>query len=179
VREITLLPIIFLASSVVAVPQTDPRTWLGPDDYPKSSIASEKEGELEVTLEVNEKGRPSNCTVTVPSGEPDLDNLTCALLMKRAQFVSAKDKLGRPVTSTFTQKVTWRIPRDKLITQGFKETFDVEPTGKLSSCEMVKYGLQDNDLRCDPQMVDQIALQMLPSPLASYKSLPVYPLDPR
>lgn len=91
--------------------------------------------------------------------------------MKRAKFVSATDKSGRPATSTFTQKVAWRIPREKLITQGFKVTFAVEPTGKLSNCEMVKYGLQDDDLRCDPQMIDQIALRMLPSPLPSYRNL--------
>lgn len=132
---------------------------------------SDKEGALTVALEIDEKGRPSACKVIVTSGKPDLDDLTCTLMMKRAQFVSATDKFGRPTTSTFTQKVTWRIPRDKLITQGFKVTFAVEPTGKLSSCEMVKYGLQDDDLRCDPQMIDQVALQMLPSPLASYKSI--------
>ncbi|MDQ4419759.1 energy transducer TonB [Sphingobium sp. DEHP117] len=168
---IALLPIVLLASSVIAVPQTDPRTWLDPDDYPKSSIISDKEGALTVALEVDEKGQPSACKVIVTSAEPDLDDLTCALIMKRAQFVSAKDKFGHPTTSTFTQKVTWRIPRDKLITQGFKLTFVVDTKGRLSGCEKVEYGERDDDLRCDPQMIDEIALQMLPSPLSSYKSL--------
>jgi hypothetical protein len=166
-----LFALIPLLSSIAAVPATNPRTWLGPDDYPKSSIISDKEGELTVVLEVNEKGRPSDCKVIVTSGEPELDILTCALLMKRAQFTSAKDKFGRPATSTFTQKVTWRIPRDKLITQGFKVTFMVTPDGRLSGCEKVEYGSQDDDLRCDPQMIDEISLKMLPSPLAAYKSL--------
>lgn len=167
-----LLLLIALASvAVSATPRTDPHTWLGPDDYPKSSIASETEGAITVAINVDEKGAPSSCSVTSSSGDNELDNLTCSLLMKRAQFIPAKGQQGQATTSQYSQKVTWRIPREKLITQGFKLTFAVERDGRLSNCEMVKYDFQDNDLQCNPQMIDVMAEKMLPSPLASYQSV--------
>jgi TonB family protein len=167
-----LFLLIALASATVsATPRADPHTWLGPDDYPKASIASEAEGAVTVAIDVDEKGKPSSCSVTSSSGDNDLDSLTCSLLVKRAQFIPAKGQRGQAATSQYSQKVTWRIPREKLITRGFKLTFGVERDGRLSNCEMVKYDFQDNDLQCDPQMIDVMAEKMLPAPLASYRSV--------
>jgi TonB family protein len=169
-----LLVLFLLASAVAsAVPKSNPNTWLGPDDYPASSIASEKEGALTVAIEVDVKGKPVGCQVTTRSGDADLDNLTCSLLTRRAEFIPAMDRTGQAISSIYSQKVTWRIPREKLITQGFKLTFAVEPNGRLSSCQMVKYDFQDNDLQCNPQMIDVMAERMLPQPLASYQNVSV------
>ena len=109
---------------------------------------------MTVAIDVDENGTPSGCQVTVSSGDADLDSLTCSLLQKRAEFKPATDRTGQAIRSVYSQKVSWRIPREKLITQGFKLTFAVEPNGRLSSCQMVKYDFQDNDLQCNPQMID-------------------------
>lgn len=169
--ESDLLPLIFLASAVVALPQSDPKTWISADDYPETLIRSDKEGALAVALEVDEKGQPSACRIVQTSGEPDLDSTTCALLMKRAHFSPARDKSGRAIRSTYTQSVSWKIPREKLITQGFKVTFAVEQTGELTNCKLDNYGFNDGEIKCDPQMIDTIATRMLPNSLVSYKSL--------
>jgi TonB family protein len=167
-----LLLLIALASAATtAIPITDPASWLGPDDYPKSSIASDSEGRIIVTIHVDEKGRPSSCSVTSSSGDSGLDSLTCSLLIRRARFVPAKGKQGQAVTSQYSQKVTWQIPREKLITQGFNMTFSVDRDGHLSNCEMVNYNFQDNDVQCSTQMVYAIAGKMLPAPLARYQSV--------
>lgn len=167
-----LLLLIALASAAVsATPKTDPHTWLGQDDYPNSSIASDTEGAVTVSINVDERGEPSSCSVASSSGDNELDNLTCSLLMKRAQFIPAKDKQGQATNSQYSQKVTWRISREKLITQGFKLTFAVERDGRLSNCEIVKYDFQDNGLQCNPQMIDVMAEKMLPAPLANYQSV--------
>ena len=126
---------------------------------------------MTVAIDVDENGTPSGCQVTVSSGDADLDSLTCSLLQKRAEFKPATDRTGQAIRSVYSQKVSWRIPREKLITQGFKLTFAVEPNGRLSSCQMVKYDFQDNDLQCNPQMIDAMAERMLPQPLASYQSV--------
>ncbi|WP_421852856.1 energy transducer TonB [Novosphingobium sp.] len=169
--ENDLLPLIFLASAVVAVPQSDPKTWITADDYPETLLTSDKEGALAVALEIDEKGQPFACKVVETSGEADLDATTCSLLTKRARFSPARDKAGRPIKSTYTQSVSWKIPREKLITQGFKVTFAVEKTGELTNCQLDNYGFNDDSIRCDPEMIDTIAAKMLPNPLVSYRSL--------
>lgn len=167
-----MLFLVALASAAVsAIPSTDPHTWLSPDDYPKSSIVSDAEGTASVVINVDERGTPSSCSVASSSGDSGLDDLTCSLLVKRAQFKPARNELGQAISSEYAQKVTWRIPREKLITQGFKLTFTVGSDGELSKCQMVKYDFQDSDLQCNSQMVDVMAEKMLPAPLTSYQSV--------
>jgi len=158
---------------VLAVPLTSPSTWIEPDDYPASAVAAEHEGATTVALEVDEHGRPSACTVASSSGYAQLDDLTCTLLVERARFTPATDDAGRAVASIFAQRVAWRIPRERLITQGAKITFAVGPDGELAECTIVKYQSLDGDLRCDPEMVDVMAEEFLPSTLDGYRSVSI------
>ncbi|WP_168853967.1 TonB family protein [Novosphingobium sp. ERN07] len=159
------------SGAVSAIPRTDPHTWLSQSDYPTDFVASATEGAINVSINVDEKGAPSSCSITSSSGDSGLDNLTCSLIMKRAQFTPAKNQNGQATTSKYSQKVTWRIPREKLITQGFKLTFAVERDGRLSNCELVKYNYHDNDPKCNPQMIDVLADKFLPATLTSYQSI--------
>jgi TonB family protein len=79
------------------------------DDYPPAAMRAGEQGSVRVRLEVDEKGRPSGCKVIAPSGSESLDTATCRLLQERAQFVPARDRLGRPVPDTVSQTIAWRI----------------------------------------------------------------------
>lgn len=161
---------IWLASAAaLATPQTNPGTWIGPDDYPASAVASDKEGATTVALQLDETGRPSACTISASSGSADLDDRTCSLLVARARFNPARDQDGKAVASTYSQRVAWRIPREQLITQGFKITHAIA----RSDCQVEQYHMQDDELECDPELIDDTAGAYLPSPLDSYKSASV------
>jgi hypothetical protein len=47
--------------------------------------------------------------VTASSGSPALDAQTCRLIWLRARFTPARDASGAPVTSTYQQRLVWRI----------------------------------------------------------------------
>lgn len=167
-----LLAALIASAALPAVPKSDPRTWFSTDDYPPALRASDKEGAVEVELEVDEQGVPIACRITASSGEAELDSLTCTIFVKRARFVPARGEGGRPQKSKYAQKVAWRIPREKLVTQGFKMTFSVDTDGKLSRCSLVTFGSwSDEDINCDPQGIDVIARDVLPASLKSYKSV--------
>ena len=154
----------------MATPQTDPSTWLGGNDYPASAIASDKEGAATVALEVDETGRATACAVTSSSGSAALDDRTCALLMERARFSPARDEAGKAVRSTYVQRVAWQIPREELITQGFRLSYAVAPNGDLSDCRIERFHDEDGDLQCNPRMIESAVDAYLPSPLVTYKS---------
>jgi TonB family protein len=166
-----LASILLAIAAAPAVPTTNPNSWIGPDDYPESSIDSDKEGALTVAIGVDHKGSPTDCKVTAPSGEAPLDSLTCALLMKRAAFKPATDRFGKAINSVYALKVRWQIPREKLIARGFTMTFLLDPNGQMLSCQTVQYRTQDDELKCEPDMIEFFVEKMLPQPLTSYQSV--------
>lgn len=78
-------------------------------DYPRQALARDEQGTVAVRLRISTAGRVSGCTV-MQSASPLLDARTCAVLTERAFFAPARLKNGRPITDTFKQRVTWRIP---------------------------------------------------------------------
>ncbi|NUT01752.1 MAG: energy transducer TonB [Sphingomonas sp.] len=79
------------------------------DDYPADAQRNDEQGTVEVALEIDRRGRVSGCEVIQSSGSQSLDSATCNILQRRARFTPAKDGLGRPVTDTYTQRITWRL----------------------------------------------------------------------
>lgn len=68
--------------------------WITYADYPMKARRNRVRGSVEVTLEVNDEGRVTNCNVRKTSQSKLLDRETCRLLLKRARFTPAIGPYG-------------------------------------------------------------------------------------
>ncbi len=96
--------------SKAAGPRGDASRWFSPDDYPPSALRAEAQGTTAIAFDIDATGRASNCRVTQSSGNADLDETTCRLLLRRGRFSPALDQAGTPMASSSTRRVTWRLP---------------------------------------------------------------------
>lgn len=76
-------------------------------DYPSAAIDSESEGRVLARLRIDPNGKISSCDVLIATKSPALDQRTCQLLLRRARYVPAQNKSGKPMTSFVVQQVTW------------------------------------------------------------------------
>jgi protein TonB len=81
-----------------------------PADYPAEALRLHQEGKVEVTLQINEAGRATACTVTRSSGAPSLDEATCRLMIDRARWKPARDEYGHPAPDVVDTSVDWHLP---------------------------------------------------------------------
>lgn len=108
------------------------------------------EGVVAVSLTVSAAGSAAGCRVTGSSGSHDLDDATCALLLRRARYAPARDDRGRAVAAVVTRRVRWQIPRDDpedggflfLATKPFAADveFDVTDAGRIEHCHATGAG---------------------------------------
>jgi len=80
--------------------------------YPAHAFQRSGQGTASYTVEVNERGRADKCIITQSSGWVDLDRETCKNLRQRTIFSPAKDKDGKAVRGTYSNKMRWAIPQD-------------------------------------------------------------------
>lgn len=66
-----------------------PERWITGRHYPMEARRNRIQGSVEVTLEVDDRGRVEHCKITKSSGSGLLDRETCRLLLKRARFTPA------------------------------------------------------------------------------------------
>jgi protein TonB len=92
-------------------PKGNPGSWVTTNDYPSRALREEREGTTGFRLEYDSTGKPTNCSITRSSGSPDLDEATCANLMRRARFKPATQN-GQPVGASYSSSVRWVIPKD-------------------------------------------------------------------
>ena len=78
------------------------------DDYPPSALDNNEQGSVQVSLTVGSSGRVTGCSAS-GSASATLRNATCRLLTSRARFSPAQDANGNPMSSTYSQTITWRI----------------------------------------------------------------------
>lgn len=125
-----------------ATPRVAPDQWITDQDYPTAAMADEVEGRTGFLLNVDIEGRVADCTVTLSSGSPVLDETTCAILKQRAVFTPARDKKGRPAPDIWQSKVVWQMPAgEPLQIENFpmRSTYsiDVDATGLIEGCRIV------------------------------------------
>lgn len=94
-----------------ARPDGNPRNWITTDDYPARALRSEIEGTARYRVVVGTNGRVSSCEIVSPTGNAQLDQATCRLITRRAQFEPATDENGAKVLGTYSGTVRWEIPR--------------------------------------------------------------------
>lgn len=133
------LPPKAVGKSRPASPAQNPGSWVTSADYPAASLRAENQGVTGFELKIDPQGRPSECLVTSSSGWPELDSTTCSLLIKRARFVPALDKKGKPVGSIYRSRFRWVIPSysgPSQLTPGSRIiSFVVEPDGSATNCQ--------------------------------------------
>ena len=91
-------------------PKSNPGYWITKGDYPSQSLRNLEEGTVGFRLGVDTQGSVKSCEVTLSSGHPLLDQQTCDLLARRAQFVPGRDEHGQPAGGGFRSSVVWILP---------------------------------------------------------------------
>jgi len=87
------------------------RGRLKDSDYPPGAAAEGIGGMVSVRYTVWTDGRVTDCEITRSSGNRELDEATCRLIMQRYRFDPSRDSRGRPVPSLVAENHEW-IPRD-------------------------------------------------------------------
>ncbi|MBW8743332.1 MAG: TonB family protein [Sphingomonas sp.] len=86
-------------------------SWITGDDYPPEAVKHVAEGV--VTTEIySAGGRALHCDVVESSGDKDLDDATCRIVLKRGIFTQAHDVDGRPLLGVSTDRMSWVMPDD-------------------------------------------------------------------
>jgi TonB family protein len=86
------------------------RTLFSSDDYPADALQNGDQGKIQARLSVNAQGRVTHCSIIRSSGHASLDNATCNILERRAQFIPARDATGKAVPdSVVTPTITWLL----------------------------------------------------------------------
>lgn len=88
-------------------PVGDPGSWINTKDYPSGENARGMGGITSVILVVSKSGEVTDCRVGASSGSATLDATACALLKIRGRFKPARDAEGKPIESTYNNRVRW------------------------------------------------------------------------
>jgi TonB family protein len=109
---LTVLAQVALAQNPLAATHTEaiPRPVFHADDYPFAARRHGWQGTVIADLTINVRGTVDKCDVVKSSGYKLLDDSTCDLLVKRAQFHPARDKGGNAVADIFrTPEIRWAV----------------------------------------------------------------------
>lgn len=103
-------PVQQAALSARATATTKPGLWLRPEDYPSGPLFFGASAIVRFRMMVGADGVPTQCFIQQATNSPEFIKLTCDLLMKRARFSPARDRVGKPVASYYTNSVRWLAP---------------------------------------------------------------------
>jgi len=99
-----------LPDPIAVTPNGDPGGWIMERDYRARWIREGLSGVAGFTLEIDARGRVSDCTITRSAGHDVLDGATCRLLTRRARFDPARNSAGDKVAGSYSSSVAWKIP---------------------------------------------------------------------
>ncbi|MDJ0976949.1 MAG: TonB family protein [Erythrobacter sp.] len=99
-----------LPDPIAATPRGNPGSWITESDYRSRWIREGRSGVASFTLEIDARGRVSDCTITRSTGHDVLDGATCRLLTRRARFNPARGPEGEKIAGTYSSSVAWEIP---------------------------------------------------------------------
>ncbi|TCM17108.1 protein TonB [Novosphingobium sp. PhB165] len=95
-----------------ALPRNDTSSWVTTLDYPTADLRAEHQGTVRFQLDVDARGRVSQCSIVSSSGYSGLDEATCKFVSRRARFEAATNADGDAVAGTYMGTIRWIIPRD-------------------------------------------------------------------
>ncbi|MGB3167702.1 MAG: energy transducer TonB [Alteraurantiacibacter sp.] len=79
--------------------------------YPARALRRSEEGNVSLTVAVDNFGRVKACSVTASSGYLTLDEAACIGVTRYARFDPALGRDGDPVEDEWSTTVAYRIPR--------------------------------------------------------------------
>lgn len=99
-------------------------SWITPADMPEELRTRPLDSATQLLLDIDRTGRATRCRIVVPSVDPRLDSLACALLPRRGTFEPAYLGPGRPVAGRWLMSVTWDV---MLVEQREQEARNLPP----------------------------------------------------
>ncbi len=93
------------------------RGRLRDSDYPRAAYAAGISGTVSIRFIVGINGRVTACRVTHSSGNADLDDATCRLIMERQRYRPARDGSGRKVPEVYAGDHVWALQRDEHVVE--------------------------------------------------------------
>lgn len=88
-------------------PLNRPVDWFRPEDYPAFHGFFGEGALITIRLIVSSAGSLRNCEVAKAGGSKDFEDLTCQIALKRARFLPAVGKDGKPIDSVWTARIKW------------------------------------------------------------------------
>jgi len=95
-----------------ANPRGNYAQWITTDDYPTRELRAGQQGLVRFRLDLDARGKVTDCTIVQSSGFDGLDAAACKYASKRARFDPATDDAGKAVAGSWTSAVRWTIPND-------------------------------------------------------------------
>ncbi len=89
---------------------SDNPNWITLEDFPKIAVDQRHEGTTKIFWTIGLDGRAHDCRVVQSSGFSELDQASCAAILKRARYIPAKGAGDTPVISHRTRLVRWALP---------------------------------------------------------------------
>lgn len=123
-----------------ATPVGSPADWIDSDDYPAIALRFDMAGTTAFKLTVDAAGKPSRCDIVESSGFDTLDAATCQRMMANAHFSPARDRTGKPMEGTYSNRVRWIMPtgaRLPVIERFASMLVSIDQAGDITSCRIV------------------------------------------
>lgn len=156
------LSLSLLGTVVAATPTTPPPWFKFAEDYPMKAFERKWEGVTQFQLLVAPDGSVSNCSIVKSSGHELLDETTCLLASKRAEFRPARGPDGNVVWGVYRSEAMWALPEHRLATTAapdlevslnklpagvseppaVKLAYSVDTSGNPSSCTILPTSLK-------------------------------------
>jgi TonB family protein len=148
-----------LSGAVVAATPVTPQPWFEFKDYPMKAFEKSLQGVTQFELLLSPDGKIADCRVTESSGHDILDERTCFLATKRAEFRPARDENNMPTWGVYRSQAVWVLPEHRMVGANpgpdlevslnklpagtveppvVKLAYAVDARGKPSSCSLMR-----------------------------------------
>lgn len=91
-------------------PANNPGQWVVAADYPLNMLSAGQPAIIEFRLSVGADGKATACHIQSTTRPKEFDDAVCKSVMRRAQFVPALDREGKPLASFYRNRVRFEIP---------------------------------------------------------------------
>ena len=71
-------------------------------------VFAAEQGYGHLWLTVSERGRVTNCSVMQTTGDAQVDQALCNIMIRQSRWAPARDRQGRPISVTLRYTATWR-----------------------------------------------------------------------
>lgn len=121
------------------------------DKYPAAALADGKQGQTTFMLNVDSTGKVLDCSITVSSNAPELDQQACALA-RDWSFEPALDVNGAPSAGKSAHTLSWRLPKGVAAASVTAERVRPNPFEKPGSVGItLEFDAAGKRTRCETQ----------------------------